>query len=649
MATSGRHTCESGAACSLLPGGGAPEGGSVDLSQRAFLTEATSGGSDRLYLLRRSNALVCSCVHSCIIPAIGCPQLQLATMPSRKSQSSDAAPSSASRRSSMQRLSSIASFQQLNPFNRRRSNNATDNTTASSSNVSLPPSILTTTTTTTTTESRKPSASSSQLFTDPGNTAEHASSETQASFLRRSSYVCLPDDPIGGMPRSRTFSNLPLPARAKKVVPKAPSVSYSRHDSGLIPNTRLPTPPASTRRHVSSTFQAAAERAQGTKNRMTRSDTMPLLVGSSEHLSAAHSRLAAFKENIAFSPSNALPEAPQFDETDFATSLPPGSYLEDRTWSPETVTSLPRDRSFRGALPTSRYTVESNTSHGRHLRYSSPVCKPSHDHHSLSSFSRPQPAQRWNSQPVLTSHTNLHNAGTRHEIKQTRLMSARQAPTPPPPRAPLNTQALDAGPSRLRGTSLSSTNQLHLRDSSKGSLLNSLSSPNLLPPVLPGQVTTAEPAAYWCGRISALLDRYRNEDLASSIPSPSKPSFTRAKSETDKLHTPAANTARLRRALEHLHSQCLTEEARDSFVKFQTQFAAAQNQPELARPIAGPRFAGVGRSSEEGRSRKSIEVVRSQDGANDFRNSVGRSHRGVRKISLFDRVLGRREKRSSNG
>src|ERR1700744_4400954 len=55
-------------------------------------------------------------------------------MPSRKSGSSETAPDS--QRSSLRRLSSIASFQAL--FSRRRSNNVSDaSVTASSSNLSL--------------------------------------------------------------------------------------------------------------------------------------------------------------------------------------------------------------------------------------------------------------------------------------------------------------------------------------------------------------------------------------------------------------------------------------------------------------------------------------------------------------------------------
>ena len=111
------------------------------------------------------------------------------------------------------------------------------------------------------------------------------------------------------------------------------------------------------------------------------------------------------------------------------------------------------------------------------------------------------------------------------------------------------------------------------------------------------------------------------------------------------MHTPAANTARMRRALEHLHSQCSTYEAKDSFVKFQMQFAALQNLPELAKPIKNAKMMGFGRSSEESaRARRLAEEARVRVEVIDHRDSAGKHARGARKISLLDRMLGRREK-----
>jgi hypothetical protein len=208
----------------------------------------------------------------------------------------------------------------------------------------------------------------------------------------------------------------------------------------------------------------------------------------------------------------------------------------------------------------------------------------------------------------------------------------------------------------------------HLRRDSHASLLTNLSPPS--PRLTVHQVATAEPPAYWCGRISALLDRYRNEDLATSVSQSHKRtnsnSFGTPKSETDKLHTPAANTARMRKALEYLHSQCVTSEAQESFLIFQLQFAAMQNNPELSRPIKCERLADKHAEKERAHMRKrsepmsggksagvrpfrrSVGKASAIDGSSDFgegEESVGRS--SVRKISLLDRMLGRKEKRES--
>lgn len=134
-----------------------------------------------------------------------------------------------------------------------------------------------------------------------------------------------------------------------------------------------------------------------------------------------------------------------------------------------------------------------------------------------------------------------------------------------------------------------------------------------------------------------MVDRYRNQDLAVTLSNPD------AKSETDKLHTPAAHMARLRRALEHLHAQCVTDEARDSFVRFQMQFAAMQNLPELGRPI-GTKKPPVASKSSQALPAYGVDHY---PGKKFDLEAGGFAKSGIRKISLFDRMLGRREKRES--
>lgn len=133
-------------------------------------------------------------------------------MPSRKSDTTEASHTE-SHRSSLRRFSSIASFQALNPFNRRRSTNNDNTIVSSSSTLSLSSS---------TNAASKPnqklasSSSSGHFPSDDDLTALPLPPVPGLTTSRRSSYICLPDDPIGGMPRSRTFSNLPMPTRARR-------------------------------------------------------------------------------------------------------------------------------------------------------------------------------------------------------------------------------------------------------------------------------------------------------------------------------------------------------------------------------------------------------------------------------------------------
>ncbi|KAF2859908.1 hypothetical protein K470DRAFT_264901 [Piedraia hortae CBS 480.64] len=68
----------------------------------------------------------------------------------------------------------------------------------------------------------------------------------------------------------------------------------------------------------------------------------------------------------------------------------------------------------------------------------------------------------------------------------------------------------------------------------------------------------AQPISYWCGRFSALIDRYRTEDAEDDCPS---------------HHTSEAETERQLRALTYLYNQCTTAEARQSLIFFQRRLA----------------------------------------------------------------------------
>lgn len=163
----------------------------------------------------------------------------------------------------------------------------------------------------------------------------------------------------------------------------------------------------------------------------------------------------------------------------------------------------------------------------------------------------------------------------------------------------------------------------------------------------PPQVTEAQPLAYWTGRFSTLNDRYRNEELtASSLPShqfsPSDTSKWHAKRDTDKMHTNEANTARMRRAIEHLYSLCLTDEAKHSFLVWQKACASALGITELSRPIHGSE--GFARNWNLEMSLRSTSMMNLASGIGSSGTPPSSESR---KISLMDRLLGRRQKSSA--
>jgi hypothetical protein len=405
--------------------------------------------------------LSCACAFSIPYPFFPCPVLLFnPEMPSRKSESGDGPPSS-SRRSSMRRLSSIASFYALNPFHRRRSNNTDASTAASStSNLSLASSS---------TQPPKPSSlqtSSSQILpTKDDFTAQPIPTVPADLPSQRSSYICLPDDPIGGMPRSRTFSNLPLPTRARKNSAVQPSESPSRLSSVFLPSTRLPSPAMSNRKHSMSRLGAGHSTNHRIRNRMKRSDTEPLLPADLEHVNVVRS--TAFKENISLSPVKPLPMTSYDNKELYGSTLPSRSYASRHAWADASDAATPvpdlsepsHTRALRawadhaGSIHTYGSSIPHlrQVSHASKASFSSPVYHSSHER--APSPGKPMPVQRWNSQPVLSNITNRRNS--RYEIMERRLMSEVQPEAPPPPpKTPMTGEALNPG--RARGTSRSS-------------------------------------------------------------------------------------------------------------------------------------------------------------------------------------------------
>ncbi|KAK0937232.1 hypothetical protein LTR29_011149 [Friedmanniomyces endolithicus] len=567
-------------------------------------------------------------------------------MPFRKSESSDAA--SDSKRKSLQRLSSIASFQALNPFTRRRSNNTTDTTTtnSSTSNLSLsstaanaplpPPQCL--------------QSSSSQLFSIEDEVTALSIPPVLGAFpSQRSSYICLPDDPIGGMPRSRTFSNLPLPNRARRntALPRVPSQSHTRIPSTFLSSSRLPSPAASNRKHSVSKLPLSEPKAPVIRNRMKRSDTEPLLPVNAEPV-ATVGRSTAFKENISPSPVKLLPETAMYEDRDFYdSSYPPRGYADRHGWVDTGKGSEPLlhfdacGENFSSSLRDPQHV-----SHASKASFSSPAYRSTRERPSTPAG--PAPVQRWNSQPVLTNVTNRRNS--RHgEILERRLLSSVQPDPPaPPPETTLSAEALVSGKVTALKKSTPQLPQLAERDPSLSRLLSKARAPSpsrsaqqvhftplpssTRPQLNFSQITAAEPVPYWCGRFSALNDRYRNDELALHLGA--------SKAQSDKMHSVEANTRRMRRALERLHGLCATAEARESLVVFQLQFAAMQGLPELGRPL------------QLNLPERKIVLNAVRGGSEEERGpDVGEGVDGVaekRKGSFMDRLLGR-SRRSLQG
>ncbi|KAI7719109.1 hypothetical protein KC353_g3250 [Hortaea werneckii] len=514
-------------------------------------------------------------------------------MPSRNSDGSEAHPES--RRTSLRRLSSLASLHALNPFARRRSNNSnpqhhhhhhprqhnntdtTDTSIAASSTSNLSASSHVTRASHSLQTEPFPPCEEDELTALPLPPAPASSSS------RRSSYICLPDDPIGGMPRSRTLSHLPLPIRTRRQPSIANSKSHSRlpsaiHPSSLLPgsssttSTRIPSPPTSNRRYSNTRLTPSDPRPSFIRTRMRRSDTEPLLPVQLEQTNPG--RHTAFKENITMNPVKPLPLTMLNNKDLYGSALPSRAYASRHGWQGDTDGTQPllQHQHFGSAIPLSHSRQHSTAT----VTQSSPAYRSSR--HRLSTPRAPdaQPVQRWNSQPVLTNITNRRNS--KHgEVTERRLMAEVQpAPPPLPPQTPLSAEALEIG--KMKSFSRSTT---HLPQASEQIPSLAALATKARPPSFAQsahEVYKPEPVAYWCGRFSAIADRYRNEELLAHLGSP--------RASSDQMHTPDANTRRMRRAMEYLHGLCMTQEARESFVVFQLQFAALQGCPELGKPLA---------------------------------------------------------------
>lgn len=442
--------------------------------------------------------------------------------------------------------------------------------------------------------------------------------------------------------------------------------SHTRLSSAHLPSTRLPSPPTSTRKHSRSRLTSVEGGTQVHERAlMARSDTEPLLGLASLHPTNSLPRSTAFKENISLSPIKPLPALNMFHQDKqrsrqhnawMSSPSEIARVLSSSVASSESYSSSPPLQIARYANhPAIQMVREHKSSPARPLYRNLRDRPPTPGASSLNPVAQGAPVQRWNSQPILTTRRNNHEYAkckdSKHhgEIKQTRLMSTRQAPTPPPPKTPAGMQAAVVG-SKLKGAN-NSASAGHVRQTSEHTPSQPRSGQHAVATPA-GQVSSYEPPAYWAGRLSALADRYRNEELASLVQGALSPQSTTTsrstascstsratsylsalggtattltpKAQTDKMHTPEASTARLKRALDHLNTVCMTQEAIDSLYSFQGQFSHIMHLPELKPPKV---VLHLGDSKQGG------GAMEQSEGAATMSES--------RKASFMDRLLGR--------
>ena len=259
-----------------------------------------------------------------------------------------------------------------------------------------------------------------------GGTALPVQRQPNPTFSqRRRSYIPLPDDSCGPLPRSRTLSNLPIPVKSKTPVSAPKSKSTM-----MLPPSRIPTPPKFDGRVLLSSNTKAAVKSTRAKV-MQRSDTEPLLSAQSfAPTSSNASRVTAFKENLTLSPIKPLPRIQVFDDVVPAPSHP----LQPKKLSVQAtpVTAFKTSQRSVGASPQV-----------------SPIKKPSSKRPST-----PKTMARYASQPMLAlASQNIEDK--RHSygagIKQHKLLTPRQPPTPNPPVTPLKGLS-GAEPALISGT-----------------------------------------------------------------------------------------------------------------------------------------------------------------------------------------------------
>lgn len=361
-----------------------------------------------------------------------------------------------------------------------------------------------------------------------GNTRP-APPHAYGGFLRKNNYASLPE-PTGGLPRSKTFSNLPLPVKSRKHQSHTPAVSLTENPILSSSALRVPTPPESTRRYMP--FMPKNTTRFGLGSKLPRSDTEPLLVDKSKQKVSLTQML---KENMPIEPPKQANPADLFHKP-----------LTNDASSKQEEKRLPRLPSSPEGLSKSSPAFKSKAN--RRISELTGIDEPR---------GRTRFAQRWNSQPNLYS-------------------TPRRQGTPPTSALPSFSDQLTRS---LIGAAPFTPAPLDRLDESEG--IEQVTSRS-------NTVWEARPTAYWAGRLSTLLDIAKNDEIAGYFAEIGD-SFP-PRRESDAVYHKASASPRSRRALESLYAECMTPSARESFVAFQMQYAALMDEPELARPIGGPKL-----------------------------------------------------------
>jgi hypothetical protein len=385
--------------------------------------------------------------------------------------SSPQSPTSPHHRSSLRRLSSLANLHQLNPFNRRRSSHGA-----------------------------QPSDDDPYLI----NTYQQQSQHQQ----RRQSYMSLSEEPMPSLPKSRTFSNLPLTKNRRSSKTPAP----------MKPPSRIPTPSMGVNAKSRLASATKSILKVGSRRALVRSDTEPLLASRYSGETAASTRM--LKENNPASKSERPPLPDEASDLLDTASHPPRSalktYNQPQAFNCHQPVRTPRRASLVPPAPRTPVTA---------IKLDQPVSPPS------KVTSRPR--RRTMLDTVAVPLQSFHSEKPQRPsfgpgIQSRKLLTSRAAPTPPPRSC--------SRPSVTDPNSGDATSNINLASD---------------------YVTSTQSTAYWSGRLMAQFDRRRNDQLQACV--------ARVESHPSYLDND------LNVCLKELQKKCITDAAKFGFAMFKAK------------------------------------------------------------------------------